>query len=145
MMNKDTAIYPDYTEYSVYKELITLSENAGIKIEYTEKQGYAIGGAKSHEYETPVINMMINHDYGTFEYASFVLAHEIAHTLIDGFYGEGTHHFYSDTEHIHRFIEADADKVGAALYSLAEMTSTYKAESACRAIIGTTKREDTNK
>ena len=129
-MNEQEAVYPIYTENDVYKELAAIAKNAGIKIEYHEKPDEnTIGTAKAREYGEPIVTMMANHDYGTQEFAAFALAHEIAHVLTDGFYGDGAQHFYRDKMHVRCFVEADADKVGAALYSLAEMTAIYKAES----------------
>jgi len=130
---KNTAIYPSYTENPVYQELVIMANNAGIKIEYREQDDdNVVGEARAPEYQEPVVDMMNNFDYGTDEHAAFLLAHEIAHTLVSSFYSEASHHFYQDTSHVRWFIEADADKIGAALYCLAEMTANFRAESVIR-------------
>ena len=136
-MEKQRAVYPFYTEHPVFEELVTLAKNAGIEVKYIKKGEGVLAGAMSQpcEYSTPEIHMMVDYDYGEHEYASFVLAHELAHALVNTFYGGAAHHFYPDTEHVRRFIEADADKVGAALYALAEMTANYKGEAIWHSIL----------
>ena len=127
-------LYPDYVDDPIYIELVSLAGNAGIKIKYAEKgeNEESVGFAKVDEYGASIICMMTNYDYGTNEYVNFVFAHELAHVLVDAFYGDKTHYSYVDKSHVRRFIEADADKVGAALYSLAEMTAIFKAEAKFR-------------
>jgi len=126
-----TAVYPEYTEFNIYKELVSLAEGAGIKVQYREKEEYVIGSSSPDEF-IHVVSMMVEHDYGTVEFAAFVLAHEIAHSLLKDFYSGEANHLYTDRTHIHQFMEADADKIGAALYTLAEMTAVYKANSIWR-------------
>lgn len=106
--DNEKAIYPNYTEFPIYKALVGISENAGIMIEYSDKKeladdGNIIGGSSPDEYTYKVF-MAKNHDYGTFEYATFVLAHEIAHTLTKDLYSEAAHHFYSDKIHVRHFF-----------------------------------------
>ena len=52
--------------------------------------------------------------------ASFYLAHEMAHALIDNMYSYNKYDYEHDTA-TYKFIDADADKVGGALYNLALM------------------------
>ena len=132
----EKVIYPDYTEFPIYKALADIAENAGITIEYVDKvsidkDGFTIGGSAPDDQKN-MVSMAKNHDYGTFEYATFVLAHEIAHTLIKELYSEKANDDYPDKIHIRNFFEADADKIGVALYNLAEMTAMYKSESRYR-------------
>ena len=129
----EQAIYPDYTEFPIYKTLADIAKNAGITVEYVDKKlidenEVAIGGSAPDEYKN-IVSMAKNHDYGTFEYATFVLAHEIAHTLLKELYSDTANFYYADKIHICRFFEADADKIGVALYNLAEMTAMYQSES----------------
>ena len=129
----EKAIYPNYTEFPIYKTLADIAQNAGITVEYIDKNlinedETDIGTSTLNEYKN-IVSMAKNHDYGTFEYATFVLAHEIAHTLTKKLYSETAIFGYEDNMHINRFFEADADKIGVALYNLAEMTAMYQSES----------------
>lgn len=135
-IENEKAIYPNYTTNEIYKALAKIAQNAGITIEYVEKQqmdedSNVIGNSVANEYPNKV-NMAIDHDYGTFEYATFVLAHEIAHTLTKELYSEAANFYYQDKEYIRHFFEADADKIGVALYTLASMTAYWETEETCR-------------
>lgn len=114
---------PNYTEYPIYQILEDMAYKAGIKIEY-DKLAKNIHGQSFSEERKIIMsstNIYINDsDNEGGNNASFILAHEIAHTLVDKMYHYNEYDYDNDIV-TYKFIDADADKIGGALYNLALM------------------------
>lgn len=121
---------PKYAKDSVYQELANLCEQAGYHIVYTDKI-YQGAYAMTDTFE---IRMPLQNEFHSDEHAALVLGHELAHRLTENWYlpdqkprPDGTS--YEDFP-LHVVIEADCDRIGAALYELAEKIANKKAENA---------------
>ena len=102
---------PKYTQETEYKILERIATSAGIEIKYTEVPK---GISCYLKGENTII--MSKHDI--YEFAPFVLAHEISHCLIEYFYDFKMNN-YNLNKTIHYFLEADADKIASVLTHLA--------------------------
>ena len=114
---------PNYTHFVIYKILEDLAYKAGIKIEYNELPTNTYGQSFSKESKIVMSNTNIyidNKDEDGGNNASFILAHEIAHTLINKMYDYNEYDYDNDIV-TYKFIDADADKIAGALYNLALM------------------------
>lgn len=125
---------PEYVRDSTYQELVSLAVSAGMKIEYVPFEalqgnglGVVFGELSGDEYQTVIRMIGDDEHYPDRETATFTLAHEMAHALTRGFYSESADFIYPERYRIRQFIEADADKIGAALYRLAEDIAIRKA------------------
>ena len=114
---------PDYTKFPIYQILEGLACKAGIKIEYKNLPQNMHGQCFSEERKIVMSDTNIytndNDDEGG-NNASFILSHEIAHALIDKMYKYNEFDYDNDIV-TYKFIDADADKIGGALYNLALM------------------------
>lgn len=112
---------PKYTNGALYTILEDIVKQAGIKIEYCKLDSNLFGEQLSDSNIIRMSNKNIyrndNDKDGTWN-ATFILAHEFAHKLIDGFYSFNEFEYEHDMA-TYKFIDADADKIGGALYSLA--------------------------
>lgn len=114
---------PSYTDFAIYRILEDLAYKAGIKIEYNKLPNNTNGLSFSEERKIVMSNTNIyidNKDEVGGTNASFILAHEIAHALINKMYNYNEFDYDNDIV-TYKFIDADADKIGGALYNLALM------------------------
>lgn len=116
---------PKYARNAAFKALVKICENAGCNVEFTDNISYGITEA---DPDMRVIQMPISYEYKSEENAGAMLGHELAHILVDEFYvpddkkNEYAKLFPNDLK------ENDCDKIGVALYKLAELTAEYEAE-----------------
>ena len=114
---------PSYTNFPIYEILEDLSSKAGIKIEYGKLPKNVFGKCFNDERKIIMSDTNVycsNKDEDGKNNASFILAHEIAHAIINNLY------FFNEYDYDHdivtyKFIDADADKIGGALYNFALM------------------------
>ena len=116
---------PSYTKYPLYCILEDLANKAGIKIEYEKLDERQYGKYSKDEKRIVMSDTNIycneNDEDGGYN-ASFSLAHEIGHALIEEtyFYDE---ELYDRDIVTYKIIDSDADKVGGALLKYALMVS----------------------
>ncbi len=114
---------PSYTNFPIYEILEDLSSKAGIKIEY-EKLPKNVFGKCFNDVRKIIMSdtnvYCSDKDEDGKNNASFILAHEIAHVLVDELYHYNEFDYDNDIV-TYKFIDADADKIGGALYNLALM------------------------
>ena len=118
---------PDYANDEIYQVLASLCERAGCVITYTD---LIEQGAYAQAREFSGIDMPLQNNFSSQDQANLVLAHELAHHLTGGWYVDSEMHNYFNDLPLHWAEEADADRVGAALYKLAELIAKKKAEDA---------------
>ena len=114
---------PSYTNHPIYQILEEIAHKAGIKIDYVKLADRVFGECLDYNRTILMsdINIYINDkDEDGGSNASFYLAHEMAHALIDNMYSYNKYDYEHDTA-TYKFIDADDDKVGGALYHLALM------------------------
>jgi hypothetical protein len=104
---------PEYTKDAVYRELVQICANAGVAVEYGDLPEETAGRSMTHMNLIEMPDQDIFPDNQT---AGEVLGHELAHVLFETLPG------CMDDE------ETEADKIGVALYLLAELTAINKAE-----------------
>jgi len=112
---------PSYTNHPIYQILEDLAHKAGINIKYAELPERTFGECLdgNRTILMSATNIYINDkDEDGGNNASFYLAHEMAHALVDNMYSYNKYDYDHDIV-CYKFIDADADKVGGALYNLA--------------------------
>ena len=114
---------PNYTKYPIYQILEDLAYKAGLKIEYKKLKERISGQYFRDEQKIVMSDTNIycneNDEDGGYN-ASFYLAHEIGHALIDEKYTYNEFDYDHDLV-TYKIVDADADKVGGALFNLALM------------------------
>lgn len=121
---------PEYAKGSVYQEMVFLCEQTGRHIEYMD----AIEEGAYAQTDTLRIRMPLQNNFSSDKHAALTLGHELAHGLIESWYlsderpiSDGV---LEDDLSLHVVIEADCDRIGAALYELAEEIAVEKAKNA---------------
>lgn len=117
---------PEYARDPVYMELERLCIGAGYHIVYLAQLPESDDLACTdglHQIGMPMENI-----YASPEQAGVALAHELAHYLIGDFYCSSEQHNSDNDYLLSLALESDCNRVGVAVYRLAERIAMQKAE-----------------